>query len=113
MTDIELPAILRDIATGRRNSVGDYWSRDYCNQAAAEIEALRAERDSFQRVGIAAQAKVDRLAEAGRRVTAAFRAHGEASSFTRQAERTRHECEAAMLSLADALRDHDQEVGNG
>lgn len=44
------------------------------------------------------EAKVDRLAEAGRRVTAAFRAHGEAS---------------AMLSLADALRDHEQEVGDG
>ena len=58
----------------------------------------------------AMQRRAERLAEAGRRVTAAFRAHGEASPFTRQAERTRHECEAAMLSLADALRDHEQEV---
>ena len=31
----------------------------------------------------------------------------------RQAERTRHECESAMLSLDDALRDHEQEVGDG
>ena len=38
-----LPEILRDMAAGRRNSVGDYWSRDYCDKAATEIEALRAE----------------------------------------------------------------------
>ena len=43
------------------------------------------------------------LAGAVRRVTAAFRAHGEDSSFTRQ----------VMLSLADALRDREQEVGDG
>ena len=85
----------------------------------AEIEALRAWwiRAEGQLAACdsdlhAMQRRAERLAEAGRRVTAAFRAHGEASSFTRQAERTRHECEAAMLSLADALRDHEQEVGN-
>ena len=41
--DIELLEILRDMAAERRNSVGDYWSRDYCDKAAAEIEALLAE----------------------------------------------------------------------
>ena len=46
--DVELPEILRDIAAGRRNSVGDYWSRDYCDKAAAEIEALRAEVQRLQ-----------------------------------------------------------------
>ena len=79
-------------------------------EAAAEIVALRAEREVICAEAVKyadksgrLEAKVDRLAEAGRRVTEAFRAHGEASSFTRQAERTRHECEAAMLSLDDAL----------
>ena len=82
----------------------------------AEIERLRAEREVIGAEAVKyagksgrLEAKVYLLAEAGRRVTAAFRAHGESSPFTRQAERTRHECEAAMLSLADALRDHDQE----
>jgi hypothetical protein len=86
----------------------------------AEIEALRAEVAEWKRVAAAqaelhgeAESRGERLAKAGRRVTAAFLAHGEALSFTRQAERTRHECEAAMLSLDDALRDHDQEAGNG
>lgn len=47
MSDVDLPTILRDIAAERRNLVGDYWSRDYCNQAA-EIEALRAEVQRLQ-----------------------------------------------------------------
>ncbi len=46
--DVELPTILRDIAAGRRNTAGDFWSRDYCNQAAAEIEALREQADKFK-----------------------------------------------------------------
>ena len=89
-------------------------------ELAAALEALRAEREVIVAEAVKCagksgrlEAKVDRLAEAGRRVTAAFRAHGEASSFTRQAERWRIECESAMLSLADALRDHEQEVGDG
>lgn len=56
--------------------------------------------------------RAERLAEAGRRVTAAFRALGETTAWTRAAEQARHECEAAMLALDDALRDHDQEGGN-
>ena len=87
--------------------------RGVMDSHAAEIVALRAEVRTLVRQNGEWQARVERLAEAGRRVTAAFRAHGEASSFTRQAERTRHECEAAMLSLDAALRDHDQEAGNG
>ena len=89
-------------------------------------EALRAERDAAFRMSrcecasdeccanlVKHQQRAERLAGAVRRVIAAFRAHGEASSFTREAERTQHECEAAMLSLDAALRDHDQEAGNG
>ena len=69
---------------------------------AAEIEALRAEverltgclatananHEQFERQWSLERDRAERLAEAGRRVTAAFRAHGEAS---------------AMLSLADAI----------
>ena len=88
-------------------------------ELAAALEAARAERDVIVAEAVKyadksgrLEAKVERLAEAGRRVTAAFRAHGAAPSFTRQAERWRLECEAAMLSLADDLRDHEQEVGD-
>ena len=109
---------------GRKENFVSNWNRRACVSSATE--ALRAERDAAFRMSrcecasdeccanlVKHQQRAERLAEAGRRVTAAFRAHGEASSFTRQAERTRHECEAAMLSLADALRDHEQEVGDG
>ena len=70
-SNVELPTILRDIAAGRRNTAGDFWSRDYCNQAAAEIEALRAEREVICAEAVKyadksgrLEAKVDRLAEA-------------------------------------------------
>lgn len=56
------------------------------------------------------RARAERLAEAGRRVTAAFRALGEATAWTRAAEQARHECEAAMLALDAAL---EQEEGRG
>ena len=55
-----------------------------------------------------ADAQAERLAGAGRRVTAAFRAHGEATPFTREGERTRRECEAAMLALDALLRDQEE-----
>lgn len=74
------------------------------NTAKGQAEFYRTERNKNQR-------KAERLAEAGRRVTSAFRAHGEAHPFTRENERTRHECEAALIALDAALRDHDQEVG--
>ena len=69
--------------------------REVRDAQAAEIEALWAELEVICAEAVKyadksgrLEAKVDRLAEAGRRVTAAFRAHGEAS---------------AMLSLADAI----------
>lgn len=43
MADIDITEIMRDIAAERKNSVGDYWSPDYCNEAADEIERLREE----------------------------------------------------------------------
>ena len=46
--DVELLEILRDIAAGRRNSAGDYWSRDYCDKAAAKIEALQMEIEALR-----------------------------------------------------------------
>lgn len=49
------------------------------------------------------KARAERLEKAGRRVTAAFRALGEATAWTREAERARHECEAAMLALDAAI----------
>lgn len=52
----------------------------------------------------------ERVVEAGRRVTAAFRALGETTAWTRAAEQARHECEAAMLALDAAL---EQEEGRG
>src|SRR5690606_34586964 len=87
----------------------------------AEIEALRAERDAAFRMSrcecasdeccanlVKHQQRAERLAEAGRRVTAAFRAHG--SNITPDGGRTRAECEAAMLALDAAL---EQEAGRG
>ena len=70
-------------------------------QAQAEAKELRGACDVYQ-------ARAERLAEAGRRVTAAFRALGETTAWTRSAEQARHECEAAMLALDAAL---DQEGG--
>ena len=88
----------------------DYAGLAVIEEVAAALEAARAEREVICAEAVTyadksgrLEAKVDRLAEAGRRVTAAFRAHGESSPFTRQAERWRIECEAAMLSLADAI----------
>lgn len=75
-SNVELPTILRDIAAGRRNTVGDFWSRDYCNQAAAEIERLLAEREVICAEAVKyadksgrLEAKVDRLADELRKIT--------------------------------------------
>jgi len=35
-----LTKILREIAEGTRNEVGDYWSLTYCEEAADRIESL-------------------------------------------------------------------------
>lgn len=43
MADTDLVEILRDYASEKKNCVGDYWSRNYVNDAADEIERLRAE----------------------------------------------------------------------
>ena len=67
---------------------------------AAEIERLRAVRDSFQRVGIAAQARAERLAEALRELVEVF---SESGMYD----------EEVFAKARAALRDHDQEVGNG
>ena len=85
------------------NLIKDYALANVAHATAplqAEIEALRAKwiRAEEQLAACDSdlhemQRRAERLAEAVRRVTAAFRAHGEAS----------HECEAAMLSLADAI----------
>lgn len=141
--DVELPAILRDIAAGRRNSVGDYWSRDYCNQAAAEIEALQMEIEALR-------AEVAQVREAYENRTRDYYAQGDAYDILRaRAERLAealrdllsrapggYECgefhhskddrhgpldacppmqrwHAALDDARAALRDHDQEVGNG
>jgi len=42
-TVTDITEILRDIARGKTNRVGDHWSPSYCNEAADEIERLRAE----------------------------------------------------------------------
>lgn len=65
----------------------------------ADIELLRAERDSFQRVGIAAQARAERLEEALRLIAAPIRPDG---TWNRDRE-------ACRQIACDALRDHDQE----
>ena len=39
----ELVGIMRDMAAGKRNGVGDYWDRTWCNDAADAIVSLSAE----------------------------------------------------------------------
>jgi len=42
MTDIT--EVLRDIAAGKTNICGDHWSPSFCDEAADEIEQLRADK---------------------------------------------------------------------
>src|SRR5690606_10055282 len=70
---------------------------------SSATEALRAEvaewKEAYQRAAdscLEHAGRADRLAEAGRRVTAAFRAHGKSDWMDRNS--TRDECEAAMLA---------------
>jgi hypothetical protein len=37
----DLTQIMRDIANGRRNKIGDPWSISWCDDAASEIDRLR------------------------------------------------------------------------
>jgi len=41
--DIDITEIMRDIAAERKNVIGDYWSRNWCENAADEIDRLRQE----------------------------------------------------------------------
>ena len=83
----------------------------------AEIERLRSERDSFQRVGIAAQARTEQLAEALRRQRGWWLASkGEAVSnapggLTRIDPGFIALCDAHVQQIDLTLRDHDQEEG--
>jgi hypothetical protein len=84
----------------------------------AEVEELKADRDSWEvqasdRVSDwdemrmrawLAEADAAAMREVGKRVTDAFRAHGESNPFTKEADRTRHECEQAILALDTAMR---------
>jgi len=38
-----ITGIMRDIAAERKNSIGDHWGRHWCDEAADEIDRLRAE----------------------------------------------------------------------
>ena len=83
----------------------------------AEIKTLRAERDSFQRVGIAAHDRAERLAEALRPLAELdLRPDG---FDKRPDDQTIYARDRTAITVGHvrraraALRDHDQEVGNG
>lgn len=40
---IDITEIMRDMAAERKNQIGDYWSRSWCNNAADDIDRLRQE----------------------------------------------------------------------
>jgi len=42
----DITEILRDIADGKTNICGDHWHPSYCEEAAKEIERLRAQLES-------------------------------------------------------------------
>lgn len=69
----------------------------------AEIESLRAVRDSFQRVGIREQERAERLAEALRRAEGLLRSAG----IIADADLERPH--SAATEIKNALRDHDKE----
>ena len=39
----DIVSIMRDIAAGRKNGLGDYWHNSFCDKAADMIETLEAE----------------------------------------------------------------------
>lgn len=48
MSHVNLPQILRDIASGRKNSVGDPWDLSWCNDAADELDKLYNMQDTLK-----------------------------------------------------------------
>lgn len=46
----------------------------------------------------------DGVQSAAKRVIEAFEAHGKTTPYTRESERTRHECEVSMVALDNALK---------
>lgn len=48
MSSPKITEILRDIAAGRKNVLGDHWHTSYCATAADEIERLRAENKELK-----------------------------------------------------------------
>ena len=86
-------------------------AREEVRRLNFEVDAAAIYGDDRDAHYLQAETKAERLAEAGLRVTAAFRALGETTAWTRAAEKARHECEAAMTDLDDLLR--EQEGGNG
>jgi hypothetical protein len=47
MNTSDITEIMRDIASETKNSVGDHWSTDWCDNAAEEIERLRKGTDIY------------------------------------------------------------------
>jgi len=73
--------------------------RDDAHRRSSEIAALGDAVQHWMK-------RAERLAEAGRRVTAAFSALGDSSCITAAAIK-RRECEAAMLAFDALLRDQE------
>lgn len=40
-------SIMRDMADGKKNLLGDYWHTSFCNDAANEIERLQRELEKL------------------------------------------------------------------
>lgn len=84
----------------------------YSNEPNPDTYALghRDARHAAAELAAQADARIDALESAGRRVTDAFRALGLAE-FPRERTSAKHECEQAMLALDAALAAARGEVG--
>lgn len=71
----------------------------------ARIAEMEARRKHWVRIADSRAIQIARLEQAAKRVTDAFKAHGVSTPFTRESDRTRHECEAAMLALDAAMKE--------
>lgn len=87
---------------GRRSRV----EPDCENRHDARLQSEWIEQSEDAGVGnkIDWKRRCERIESAAKRVIAAFEAHGESHAFTRESDRTRHECESAMVALDDALK---------